>query len=78
MRRLIRRRRRGTARGRPGFERALFSFMGPPQIGEDRAPEGYVQDEAANRCPKCHQPWDEHESVHTGSMTYVRCPAATP
>lgn len=67
--------RRGSrAAGRGPLERVLFSFMGPPQLGEHRAPEGYVPDAAADLCPKCGQPWDAHERVHTGSMTYRRCP----
>jgi hypothetical protein len=61
--------------GQRTFEKAMFSFMGPAQIGENRAPEGYVPDESANLCHKCRQPWDAHERVHTGTMTYRRCPA---
>ena len=68
---------RPPATGRPRrgiFERFLFSFMGPPQLGEDRAPAGYVPDPAADLCHKCGQPWDRHERVHTGTMTYRVCP----
>ena len=61
--------------GHRRFEKAMFSFMGPAQIGENRAPEGYVPDDAANMCHKCGQPWAAHERVHTGTMTYRRCPA---
>ena len=71
MKRLMRR----DKNGRGLLERSMFTFMGPPQLGEDKAPEGYVPDETANLCHKCAQPWEEHERVHTGSMTYRRCPA---
>lgn len=31
-----------------GFlERLMFHFMGPPQVGENKAPEGYVPDKCA-------------------------------
>lgn len=62
------RRRRGL------FERVLFSFMGPPQLGSG-APSTYVPDPAAQLCHKCGRPWTEHEVVRTGSMTYATCPA---
>lgn len=65
----------GNGRGR--LERFLLSVMGPASIGEDRAPEGYVPDAAAELCPKCGRPWDEHERVHTGTVTYRRCPAGS-
>jgi hypothetical protein len=48
--------------------------MGPPQIGENKPPEGYVPDPAAELCHKCGQQWAQHERVHTGTMTYRRCP----
>jgi hypothetical protein len=56
-------------------ERFLLSIMGPAQIGEDKAPAGYVPDEAANFCPRCDRRWEEHERVHTGAITYRRCPS---
>jgi hypothetical protein len=34
-------------------------------------------DPEAALCRKCRRPWDEHEIVRTGSMTYARCPDAT-
>jgi len=58
------------------FERLMFSFMGPPQLGEDRAPEGYSPDPRALLCTKCGQPWDAHERVRTSSMTYMACPGS--
>jgi hypothetical protein len=67
-------RRSKDTHGRGLFERFLFSFMGPPQLGEDKAAAGYVPDVTATLCHKCGQPWDAHERVHTGTMTYVRCP----
>ncbi|MCW2778971.1 MAG: hypothetical protein JWN17_2696 [Frankiales bacterium] len=69
------RRRTGSSDGRLGlFERLLFSFMGPPQIGEDRPREGYVPDPQADLCHRCGRPWTEHGRVHTSSMTYRPCP----
>ncbi|MCU1693491.1 MAG: hypothetical protein JWM64_2582 [Frankiales bacterium] len=62
-------------RSRLGFlERLMFSFMGPPQVGDVNAPSTLVRDPAADLCHRCGQPWDAHERVHTGSMTYRRCP----
>ena len=66
--------RSGSKPGRGFFERIMFSFMGPPQIGENKVREGYVPDAAADLCPKCGQPWDAHQRVHTGTMTYRVCP----
>ena len=58
------------------LERSLRSVMGPPQLGEHKARDGYVADPADELCGRCGQPWDAHERVHTGSMTYRRCPAS--
>jgi hypothetical protein len=52
----------------------MFSFMGPPQLGSNAAPEGYAPDPAAALCHRCSRPWDDHERVHTGTMTYRPCP----
>jgi hypothetical protein len=60
--------------GHSKFERFLLSIMGPANIGENEAPEGYVPDEAANLCRKCGQPWDAHGRVHSDKMTYRPCP----
>jgi hypothetical protein len=49
-------------------------MMGPPQLGEDRAPDGYVADPVAALCPKCGAAWDEHDRVYSGTFTYPRCP----
>jgi hypothetical protein len=56
------------------FERMMFSIMGPPQVGDVNAPSTVVADPADSLCRKCSQPWESHERVHTGSMTYRRCP----
>ena len=70
-------RRSSAAPGGPGrFERFLFAFMGPPELGDDREPEGYVRDPAADLCHRCAQPWDGHERVSSGSATHLRCPSA--
>ena len=58
------------------LERSIFSVMGPPQLGENKPRDGYVPDPANELCGKCRDPWEAHERVHTGSMTYRRCPAA--
>lgn len=72
------RRRRDAEPGRLGpLERIMFSFMGPPEVGENKAREGYVPDPEADLCRKCGRPWADHERVHTGSMTYRRCPDGT-
>jgi hypothetical protein len=73
-----RRRRKRASDGDAGqrsFEKIMFSFMGPPQLGENKAPAGYVADDTANLCHKCGLRWEAHERVHTGTMTYRRCPA---
>lgn len=57
------------------WERLMFAFMGPPQLGEHAAPAGYTADPRAELCSKCGEPWDAHERVRTSTMTYVRCPA---
>jgi len=76
---MLKRRKRGSdgagEGGQEKFEKLMFSFMGPPQIGDYKAPEGYVPDEAATLCHKCGQPWDAHERVHTGTFAYRRCPS---
>lgn len=68
-------RRERAAPDRRWFEKLMFSFMGPPQLGENRAPEGYAPDLRANSCSKCGQLWDEHERVRASNMTYTVCPA---
>ncbi|MCU1691963.1 MAG: hypothetical protein JWM64_1054 [Frankiales bacterium] len=58
-----------------GFlERIMFSFMGPPQVGDVNAPSTHQHDPARDLCHKCHEPWAEHEVVRTASMTYAVCP----
>ena len=69
-------RRSGKNEGRGLLERLLFSFMGPPQLGEHRAPDGFEVEAARSRCQKCGLSWDDHERIHTDSMTYIRCPTA--
>ena len=65
---------RSSKDGRGLLERFAFSFMGPPQLGQHTVREGYVPDAAALLCHRCSEPWEVHERVHTGSMTYRRCP----
>ena len=62
-------------RNRPWFERVLFSFMGPPQVGDPAAPRSTPVDPEAQLCHKCGRPWEEHEVVRTSRRTYLTCPA---
>ena len=70
-------RRDGTGGGRRRglLERFLFSFMGPPEIGDltspPRAPTGPVA-----RCSRCSRSYDDHEIVRDPGLTYTRCPPA--
>lgn len=68
----------GKRAGRGRFERFLFSFMGPPQLGDVSAPTTVAPDPAADLCHRCATPWAGHERVQTSSMTYTRCPAPEP
>jgi hypothetical protein len=55
------------------FERFLFLFMGPPQVGDPTkrgAPEGPP---AVH--PDCDRPYAEHEVVRTRGYTYMKCPS---
>lgn len=63
------------AKQRGWFERFLFSFMGPPQLGDPRT-GGSQPEPAAVPCPKCGVPYDEHEVVRDPGLTYTRCPQA--
>jgi len=56
------------------WEKLMFSFMGPPQLGENKAPQGYTPDPRAAHCDTCGQPWDSHERVRARNMTYTKCP----
>ena len=73
---LVERSTRGDAPRRRGrWERLMFSFMGPPQLGDLNAPSARPHDPRADLCGRCGQPWDGHERVSTSSMTYMRCPS---
>ena len=61
----------GRRRGR--FERVLFAFMGPAQLGDANAPVKAVE-RPPQLCPTCHRPYDEHEVVRTARLTYTQCP----
>lgn len=67
--------RDGDGRGR--FERLLFSFMGPPQVGDLDAPARELPERPVDMCRTCGQPRDDHEVVRSPSLTYTRCPART-
>jgi hypothetical protein len=62
--------------GRLGrFERGLFAFMGPPELGDLSAPPAQLPARPVERCPRCGLPRDEHEVVRTPHLTYTRCSA---
>jgi hypothetical protein len=56
------------------FERVLFTFMGPPQLGDLNAPVRALPVVPVAPCPTCGQPYDEHEIVRDPRLTYTRCP----
>ncbi len=70
-------RARGSRIRRRGrWERFLFAFMGPPQLGDVSAPSTAQLDPAADRCDRCGRPWTIHATVRTASRTYLTCPPA--
>jgi hypothetical protein len=62
-----------TTRKRGWFERFLFSFMGPPQLG-DASAAGPAAAVPSAPCPKCGEPYDAHQIVRDPRLTYARCP----
>jgi hypothetical protein len=64
---------RGVGERRNLFERIIFSFMGPPQLGDPTSPVRQST-RPPELCPKCGRPYDEHEIVRTAGFTYTRCP----
>ena len=56
------------------FERFLFRFMGPPQIGDldEPARPGPAVQEA---CPICHRAYEEHGQSASNQGGYTSCPA---
>jgi hypothetical protein len=63
---------RRNADGLNRFERFLFLFMGPPQVGDPTkrgSPEG---PEAVH--PECGRPYSEHGVTRTRGYTYMKCP----
>ena len=76
---LFRRRRRSAVPGELGpVQRFLFSFMGPPELGDPDEPHRPAAPGPVALCPKCRQPYDEHEVVRDPRLTYTRCPAPPP
>lgn len=55
-------------------DRVLFSFMGPPQLGDLSAPAAPLPARPVERCSTCRQPYDDHEVVRDPGLTYTRCP----
>lgn len=60
--------------GRGPVERLLFSFMGPPQLGDPNEP--VRKPTRVDSCTLCGQPWDDHEIVRLATHSYTRCPAS--
>jgi hypothetical protein len=52
----------------------MFSFMGPPELGDLHAPVPEVS-RPVEPCGKCRQPYDEHDVVRDPGLTYLRCPS---
>jgi hypothetical protein len=65
----------GDEQRRGLWERIIFSFMGPPQLGDPNTPIR-PSTRPAELCPKCGKPYDEHEVVRTSGFTYTRCPSS--
>ena len=61
-------------KGRNALERFLFSFMGPPQLGDPGAPVTLPPAPPGGDCPTCRAPYDAHEIVRSPRLTYTRCP----
>ena len=57
---------------RERLHRALFSVMGPPQLGDPDEPP--APPAPAATCPRCGQSYDDHEMVRTPRFTTPRCP----
>ena len=56
------------------FERVLFSFMGPPQVGDVSEPARELPPRPVELCPTCRAPRDSHEVVRSPTLTYTVCP----
>lgn len=63
--------------GRRWWERFLFSFMGPPQLGDVSAPVTAPEDPSLHLCPTCGRRWEQHTTVRTASRSYRTCPPAS-
>jgi len=70
-------RRAGTGErpGRGWLERVMFSFMGPPQLGDVNAPVRELPAAPVALCPTCRAPYDEHDIVRDPGLTWTRCPS---
>ncbi len=61
---------------RSRFERVMFSFMGPPEVGDASAPQRELPERPVDICPTCRLPREEHEVVRSPTLTYTVCPGA--
>lgn len=71
-------RRSGSGSGRGVFERIMFSFMGPPQVGDPNAPVRALPPRPVDVCGTCRRPRDDHEVVRSPTLTYTVCPGPPP
>ena len=55
------------------LQRIMFSFMGPPQLGDLSAPVREAPAREPDLCGRCGQPRDTHEVVREPGLTYTRC-----
>jgi hypothetical protein len=63
-----------SRRARRWFHRAMFSVMGPPQLGDLSAPVPEPPARDTGTCPRCGRPYAEHEVVREPRLTFTRCP----
>ena len=62
--------------GRGRWERALFTVMGPPQVGDVNDPVPVPAHRIVDICPRCGQPRDDHEIIRSPQLTYTVCPGS--
>lgn len=65
-------------RGHGWFERFVFRFMGPPDVGDVHAPVRPPRARPVELCERCGRPFDEHEVVRQSRLTYTKCPGEAP
>lgn len=56
------------------FHRAMFSVMGPPDLGDLSSPAPQAGPDTGT-CTKCGAAYADHEVVREPHLTYTRCPS---